>query len=153
MTMTRTNIHGSDYHDRPANILLSTDNVPVLVDFGFAERYELASKEAFHSNLSYGTPEYLSPERARGQPHDTRKSDVWPLGVTFFEILNGRTPFEDYDGEFLDTKEAVEQYWARTVRRTSMYRVERVLTTKHSFEANGRAHGKLHQEWRSYFGV
>jgi serine/threonine-protein kinase GIN4 len=35
--------------------------------------------------------------------------------VTFFEILNGRTPFEDYDGEFLDTKEAVEQYWARTV--------------------------------------
>ena len=57
MTITRTNIHGSDYHDRPANILLSTDNVPVLVDFGFAEKYDLQSSEAFHSNLSYGTPE------------------------------------------------------------------------------------------------
>ena len=42
---------------RPANILLSNDNVPVLVDFGFAERYDLSLSTAFHSNLSYGTPE------------------------------------------------------------------------------------------------
>ena len=42
---------------RPANILLSNENVPVLVDFGFAEKYDLQSPEAFHSNLSYGTPE------------------------------------------------------------------------------------------------
>lgn len=115
--------HVSRYF-RPANILLSASNTPVLVDFGFAQKYELSpppsSKSApshtnplsqssssnttnsshsqaqkpFHSNLSYGTPEYLSPERARGLPHDTRKSDVWSLGVTFFEILVGRTPFE-----------------------------------------------------------
>lgn len=42
---------------RPANILLSYENVPVLVDFGFAERYDVNSCKAFHSNLSYGTPE------------------------------------------------------------------------------------------------
>jgi hypothetical protein len=42
---------------RPANILLSAKNVPVLVDFGFAEKYDLKSSTAFHSNLSYGTPE------------------------------------------------------------------------------------------------
>ena len=47
------NAHGY----RPANILLSNENVPVLVDFGFAERYDVQSAEAFHSNLSYGTPE------------------------------------------------------------------------------------------------
>ena len=115
MTMPHTNIHGSDSYNRPANILLSTDNVPVLVDFGFAERYELASKEAFHSNLSYGTPEYLSPERARGQPHDTRKSDVWSLGITFFEILVGRTPFEQSEGEQFSSKQDLERYWSRTV--------------------------------------
>ncbi len=45
---------------RPANILLSTENVPVLVDFGFAERYDSKSTSAFHSNLSYGTPEVCS---------------------------------------------------------------------------------------------
>ncbi|EED78106.1 predicted protein [Postia placenta Mad-698-R] len=101
---------------RPANILLSHENVPVLVDFGFAERYDVNSCKAFHSNLSYGTPEYLSPERARGLPHDTRKSDVWSLGVTFFEILVGRTPFEHAEGEQFTTKEELEKYWNRTLR-------------------------------------
>ena len=48
--------------DRPANILLSNEDVPVLVDFGFAEKYDVNSSDAFHSNLSYGTPEVrLSP--------------------------------------------------------------------------------------------
>ncbi|KAJ7195516.1 kinase-like domain-containing protein [Mycena pura] len=101
---------------KPANILLSSKNIPVLVDFGFAEKYDMDSSTAFHSNLSYGTPEYLSPERARGLPHDTRKSDVWSLGVTFFEILIGRTPFEHSDMEQFSTKEDLEKYWARTLR-------------------------------------
>ncbi|EGN98503.1 hypothetical protein SERLA73DRAFT_110041 [Serpula lacrymans var. lacrymans S7.3] len=101
---------------KPANILLSPQSVPVLVDFGFAEKYDLSSPKAFHSNLAYGTPEYLSPERARGLPHDTRKSDIWSLGVTFFEILVGRTPFEYEEGEQFSTKEDLEKYWTRTMR-------------------------------------
>ncbi|KAI9568573.1 kinase-like domain-containing protein, partial [Boletus coccyginus] len=101
---------------KPANILLSPASVPVLVDFGFAEKYDLTSPKAFHSNLTYGTPEYLSPERARGLPHDTRKSDIWSLGVTFFEILVGRTPFESEEGEVFEKKEDLEKYWDRTMR-------------------------------------
>ncbi|CAG8775528.1 16486_t:CDS:2, partial [Acaulospora colombiana] len=80
---------------KPANILLSASKTPILVDFGFSERYELGSADAFRSSLAYGTPEYLSPERAKGQLHNTRKSDVWSLGVTFFEIIMARTPFEN----------------------------------------------------------
>ncbi|KAG1860126.1 kinase-like protein [Suillus subalutaceus] len=101
---------------KPANILLSHKNIPVLVDFGFAEKYDLSSPKAFHSNLTYGTPEYLSPERARGLPHDTRKSDIWSLGVTFFEILVGRTPFEYEEGEQFASKADLEKYWGRTMR-------------------------------------
>ena len=46
---------------RPANILLSEKQVPVLVDFGFAEKYDLQSTKAFCSNLTYGTPEVCEP--------------------------------------------------------------------------------------------
>lgn len=89
--------------------------MPVLVDFGFAEKYhDLESPTAFKSDLAYGTPEYLSPERARGLPHDTRKSDVYSLGITFFEIMVGRTPFEQIEGEELTTAAQLERYWART---------------------------------------
>jgi serine/threonine protein kinase len=42
---------------RPANVLLSERQVPVLVDFGFAEKYDLENNNAFLSNLTYGTPE------------------------------------------------------------------------------------------------
>ena len=59
--------------------------------------------------------QYLSPERARGLPHDTRKSDIWALGVTFFEILVGRTPFEYEEGEQFANKADLEKYWGRTV--------------------------------------
>ncbi|QRV86563.1 CAMK/CAMK1 protein kinase [Ceratobasidium sp. AG-Ba] len=103
---------------KPANILLTgaSPPTPVLVDFGFAEHYSLTSRHAFQSNLAYGTPEYLAPERARGQPHDTRKADVYALGVTFFEILVGRTPFEEVEGESFVSKEDLERYWTRTVK-------------------------------------
>lgn len=66
-------------------------------------------------------PKYLSPERAREMPHDTRKSDVWSLGVTFFEILAGRTPFEKSDQEQFTTKEDLEEYWARTVSEANSF--------------------------------
>jgi len=48
---------GVEFFIRPANILLSDEDVPVLVDFGFAEKYDLGSSKAFRSNLAYGTPE------------------------------------------------------------------------------------------------
>lgn len=63
-----------------ANILLSVDDEPVLVDFGFANQWSLESshgKHAFQTQLSWGTPEYLSPERATQSLHDERLSDIW----------------------------------------------------------------------------
>ncbi|EST06321.2 Protein kinase domain protein [Kalmanozyma brasiliensis GHG001] len=86
-----------------------------LFDFGFANRYEPQHKDAFMSNEMWGTPEYLSPERCRAAWHDERKSDIWALGITFFEMLTGRTPFEHHDEKF-DSKEKFEVYYTRAER-------------------------------------
>ncbi|KAG8951746.1 hypothetical protein FRC04_005767 [Tulasnella sp. 424] len=114
--------HKVSHNDiKPANILLSATCIPVLVDFGFAEHYSSSKtpkEKMFLSNLAYGTPEYLSPERAKGLIHDTRLSDMWSLGVTFFEILVGRTPFELVEGEAFETQEDLERYWKRTKEGT-----------------------------------
>lgn len=84
---------------------------PMLVDFGFATLHD--STTNFMSSRTWGTPEYLSPERSRGDYHDERLSDVWALGVTFFELATGRTPFERENEQFL-TKEELQVYYMRT---------------------------------------
>lgn len=107
--------NGCSHNDiKPANILLSDEDRPVLVDFGFAQMYDLSNKDRFLSSLSWGTPEYLSPERARGVLHDERLSDVWALGVTLYEIVVGRTPFEKTESEEFLSREALEVYYHRT---------------------------------------
>ena len=53
-------------------------------------------------------PVCISIECARGTPHDTRKSDIWSLDITFFEILVRWTPFEYKEGEEFEKKEDLE---------------------------------------------
>nr|CDI52014.1 kinase-like protein [Melanopsichium pennsylvanicum 4] len=90
---------------------LGRDTV-TLFDFGFANRYDPLAENAFMSKDVWGTPEYLAPERCRAIWHDERKADIWALGITFFEMLTGRTPFEHADEKF-DSKEKFEIYYAR----------------------------------------
>lgn len=54
---------------------------PVLVDFGFARNHSPCYGTNFISRESWGTPEYLSPERSVGEAHDERLSDIWALGM------------------------------------------------------------------------
>lgn len=58
---------------------LGSKGRPILVDFGFASVHDF--EKDFKSQQTWGTPEYLSPERARGDLHDERLADVWALGV------------------------------------------------------------------------
>ena len=81
---------------KPSNILVSTDGVPKLLDFGIAKLLnpELSAPSLVftESGLQLLTPEYASPEQVRGEPLTTA-SDVYALGVLLYELLTGHQPY------------------------------------------------------------
>lgn len=81
---------------KPANILLGEDGQVVLSDFGIVRLLDGTSVAAQQSMKSpetlMGTPDYISPEQALGEPLDGR-SDVYSLGVTLYFLLAGEPPF------------------------------------------------------------
>lgn len=80
---------------KPDNILFRVDGSAVLTDFGIAKATE-GDANLTQMGMVAGTPKYMSPEQARGQPLDA-DSDLYSLGVVLFEMLTGRLPYEAND--------------------------------------------------------
>lgn len=86
---------------KPENIVLRNDGYVKVLDFGLAKlnssppNKSLSLSSNTDSGIIAGTIKYMSPEQALGQPTDSR-TDLWSVGVVFYEILSGRAPF---DGE------------------------------------------------------
>jgi ActR/RegA family two-component response regulator/predicted Ser/Thr protein kinase len=76
---------------KPSNLMLTTDNRPVLIDFGSA-RAQLIGHDLSRSDLMTGTPYYVCPEQVDGNDPDQR-GDLYSLGIIFYEMLAGRLPF------------------------------------------------------------
>lgn len=84
-------IHGNL---KPSNILIDNNQNPVLTDFGLTQWLSENGHGygQFEANAGIGSPEYLSPEQAQGGMMDAR-SDVYSLGIMFYELVTGRRPF------------------------------------------------------------
>ncbi len=80
---------------KPENILFREDGGAVLTDFGIARAVNSATQMT-KTGAVVGTPQYMSPEQARGKDLDGR-SDLYGLGIVFYEMLMGRVPFEGAD--------------------------------------------------------
>ncbi|MFL6578081.1 MAG: protein kinase domain-containing protein [Povalibacter sp.] len=76
---------------KPGNIMMRADSSIALIDFGLAKHADM-TVDITGTGEIFGTPYYMSPEQGHGRELDAR-SDLYSLGVIFYEMLTGKKPF------------------------------------------------------------
>ena len=88
------NQHNVIHRDiKPQNLYITQDGTVKLGDFGIAT-FSNAPSRVTRSNVVVGSVHYLAPEISQGKPASPQ-SDIYAMGITFFELLTGRVPFDD----------------------------------------------------------
>ena len=91
---------------KPNNILLCEDGTVKVMDFGLAKLIQEHGEQSTVTQTA-GTLFYMSPEQIKGSKIDNR-SDIYSIGMTIYEMLTGRIPFERGSGDFNIQKQIIE---------------------------------------------
>jgi tRNA A-37 threonylcarbamoyl transferase component Bud32 len=77
---------------KPSNIILDLKGTPYLTDFGLA-RLVASGESTMSKDMLLGTPNYISPEQAKGDQELDKRSDLYSFGCVLYELLVGKVPF------------------------------------------------------------
>lgn len=92
--LSLANSHHIVHRDiKPANIMLSKDGSSKLCDLGIAKSTE-SGMTLTQTGFAVGSPHYISPEQARGDKAMDIRSDIYALGITLFQMVTGKLPFD-----------------------------------------------------------
>ena len=120
--------HGIVHRDvKPQNIIISTDGKVKVTDFGIARA---ASSNTISSNVM-GSVHYSSPEQVRGGYSD-EKSDIYSLGITLYEMVTGRVPFDGDTTVAIAIKHLQEEMVPPSVYTEELpYSLEQIILNVH----------------------
>ena len=113
---------------KPENILLSGEQA-VVADFGIARAVSAAGAERLtETGLALGTPHYMSPEQASGDPRVDGRADIYALGCVLYEMLAGEPPYTGPTAQAIIAKRMLEPApRIRTIRESAPPELERAI--------------------------
>jgi serine/threonine-protein kinase len=112
---------------KPDNIMMTREGIIKLCDLGFAKPIEASEGE---EDTTCGTPQYISPEQARGMGDVDIRADIYSLGATLFHMAVGEVPFSGDDSMEVMAKQILEDLSTSKHRNLSMhmqYFVEKMM--------------------------
>jgi serine/threonine protein kinase len=123
---------------KPSNVLIHNDGTMYLADFGLA-RIAQAGESTLSSDSIMGTPQYISPEQARGDKDLDEGTDIYSFGVMLYEMVVGQVPFSaDTPFSIIHDHIYTPLPIPRTVNENVPETVERVLLKALSKERSDR---------------
>jgi serine/threonine protein kinase len=102
---------------KPGNIMITRDGAIKLLDLGFAQPIVSGVDAAGEADVTCGTPEYMSPEQARGQRDVDIRSDIYALGASLYHMVLGEVPFKGTDSVDVMAKQVLAELYSPRVKQ------------------------------------
>ncbi len=105
---------------KPENIMMSGGHA-IVADFGIAKAVSAAGGESMtQTGMAIGTPAYMSPEQAAGDPHLDGRTDIYALGCMLYEMLIGQVPFTGPTAVAIIARHTMDQVPPPSIMRQSI---------------------------------